>query len=179
MPLSGTKKKNKMQKENSYLKLKEYFEYIAEKSTKINDFAGYFQRDVNNKITSYRGMASPYLAIFDYKKGYLGENDNTIAAISMRYAILRTDVPFDDIEAQYRAIDECELIAKSVNSRLRYDHHKPGHLIFNAFLKDRTDIVPIDVREVGFGVEVQVFFKNPENLALNPDEWTDIDSVCG
>lgn len=167
-----------MQKENSYNKLYLYFKQIAEKSNLIKGFAGYFERDLSNQEQSYKGISSPYLALWNYEKGYEGENSNTIAIISVGYVILRNDIPIDDIEAQYQAIDSCEQIAKSVNSRLWFDNNDRNHLLYNAFIKEKTRIIPIDMEGVGFGVQVEVFFKNPENLKLNPDDWSDVDSIC-
>ncbi|MGV4460721.1 hypothetical protein ACQ1Q5_04190 [Ornithobacterium rhinotracheale] len=164
--------------ENSYLKLYEYFQKIAEANVHIQGFAGYFQRDLENKLKSYAGLSSPYLALWHYEKGYQGEGRNTLAVISLGYVVLRNDVAPDDIEAQYRAIDECEQIAKSVNARLRFDNHNQKHFLFNAYLKEQTKITPIEMIGTGFGVQVEVFFKNPEHLTLNPDDWSDIDSVC-
>uniref|UniRef100_UPI0039A7059D hypothetical protein n=1 Tax=Ornithobacterium rhinotracheale TaxID=28251 RepID=UPI0039A7059D len=168
-----------MQQENSYLRLYNYFKAIAEANVHINGFAGYFQRDLSNKLESYEGLSSPYLALWDYEKEYQGDDRNTVAVISLGYVILKSDVPPDDIEAQYAAIDECEKIAKSVNARLRYDNHDKSHFLFGSFLKEQTKIQPIDTEDLGFGVQVEVFFKNPEHLALKPEDWADIDMVCG
>lgn len=165
-------------RENSYFKLYEYFKKISQNSVFVQDFAGYFKHDLDAKIQSFNGIQSPYLALWDYNKEYLGENQSTLAVISLGYVVLKNDVPVDDIQAQYQAIDQCERIAKHINSRLRFDNLNPKHFLFNSFLKDKTRISPVDMKEVGFGVEVMVYFKNPEILELNPAEWADIDQAC-
>lgn len=167
-----------MDRSNNYNRIRNYFKNLSEKSTLLKDFAGFLDRELRNKTNSFTGISSPFLHLWKYQKGYLGENQQTMAVISVGYAILKNNISVTDFEAIYDAVDECEKIAHHVNSRIRYDSNDPNHFLFNSYLKDRTRIEPIYMEEVGFGVEVQVFFQNPQPIKLNPDEWTDIESVC-
>lgn len=167
-----------MQRENNYKKLKDYFCKLCKASTKIKDFAAYSDRELREKTNSLKGMQSPFLHLWKYNLEYAGENASTMAVINLGYVILKNNVATDDFEDQYDAVDECEAIAHHVNARLLYDSNKPDHFLFNAFLKHRTQINPVYMEELGFGVEVQVYFKNPQSLQLDPEEWNDIDNAC-
>ncbi len=165
-------------KNNGYLKTKNYFQEIVAKNLKINEFVGYFTRDLHHKQASFKGLNSPYLALFKYELGLDGERQNTVAVRKVGFAVMRTKVSADDFEAQYAAIDECEKIALQVLARIRYDNNNREHFLYNSFLKDSVRVLPVELSSQSYGVEVFFNFKNPQSLEVVPDDWEDIDSVC-
>lgn len=158
---------------NDYNILRGYFQHIAENSKWIKDFAGFMERELREKTNSFSGIPSPFLHLWKYEKGYLGDFQPTIAVINCGYVIMRNDVDINDFEAIYTAVDECETIAHHVNSRIRRDSNDPKHFLFNSYMKDRTRVEPVYMDEVGYGVEVQVYFKNPQPIQFEPTEWLD------
>ncbi|MDO5509540.1 MAG: hypothetical protein Q4F57_02480 [Weeksellaceae bacterium] len=164
---------------NSYQRIHQYFAHIVQDSRLLQGYAGFSSTELRQKTNSLTGLPSPFLHLWKYEKGLLGTSpETTMAVVNVGYAIFRNDVAVDDFEAQYAAIDQCEQLAHHVCSRLRYDANNPQHFLFNAFLKDRTRIEPVSMQEVGYGVEVQVYFQNPESLKLHPQDWHSIDRVC-
>lgn len=162
----------------SYNLLKNYMQCLAEQCVFINDFIGYSSIELHNRLDSFRGVQSPFLALFSYEKTREGEDQNAVAITRLRYVILKNKVPIDDFEAQYKAIDECELIANVINARVRLDHHTKGHFLYRTFLEDRTAIEPI--QQVGdlFGVEVSLSFQTLDFWNVNPEYWKDLERVC-
>ena len=59
----------------SYLELKKYFNQIVEKSEFLEDFIGYFSRELRNKEQSSRGIQFPCQALFNYNFGIEGDGD--------------------------------------------------------------------------------------------------------
>ncbi len=165
-------------KNNGYLEIKDYFQQIVAKNKKINEFVGYFTRDLHHKQAAFTGLPSPYLALFKYKLGLDGGPQNTVAVREVGFAVMRTDVADDDFEEQYKAIDECEQMALQILARIRYDNNNREHFLYNSFMKDSVRILPVELRSQSYGVEVFFSFKNPQKLVVAPDEWEDIDSVC-
>lgn len=167
-----------MMKTNSYLQSKNYFDELVQKHKKINEFIGFFNRELHEKQGSFDGIASPYLALFKYEAGLDGPEQNTIAVRKVAFALMRTDVATDDFDAQYQAVDECEKLALSVLARIRYDSNNRNHFLYNSFLKESVRILPVELSSQSYGVEVYFNLKNPQPLIVNPDEWSDIDEVC-
>lgn len=151
---------------------------LAKHCLHINDFVGYHKEELDNKIDSYTGIKSPFLALWKYVKTKEGKDQEAQDVIHLSYVILMQNIPEDDFDAQYQAIDHCEIIADIINARIRADHHKPQTLVHRSFLENRTRIEPVVMSHLAFGVEVHLFFKNRNFLQLNADDWEDIDSVC-
>lgn len=163
----------------SYLELKNYFNQIVEKSEFLEDFIGYFSRELRNKKQSSRGIQFPCLALFNYNFGIEGEQMATSSAVrNLSFAIL-LDAPADDYEKQYEAIDKAEKLALKVASRMRFDANRPEHFLYGAFVKNGVEVRPVelDVSRL-FGVEVSFQLKNIQSLKLDADDWSDVDKVC-
>lgn len=165
-------------KNNSYLKIKDYFEILVSKHKYINEFVGYFSRDLHSKSASRKGIASPYLALFKYEIGLDGSEQNTVAVRKLGFAVMFNNVAPDDFNKQYEAIDTAEQLALSILARIRFDNNKKEHFLYNSLLKDSIRILPIELSAQSFGVEVYFNLKNPQNLVVNPEDWEDIDEVC-
>lgn len=165
-------------KNNSYKKIKDYFQYLVSQHTEINAFAGYFNRDLQHQISSRNGITSPYLALFRYELGLDGHKQNTVAVRKIGFAVMFENIPPDDFQRQYQAIDDAEALALSVLSRIQYDNHQKEHLLFNTFIKDSVQILPVELSNYSFGVEVYFDLKNPQNLKVNPQQWNDIHQIC-
>lgn len=163
---------------NSYLKLKKYFENLVKNHVHIHTFCGYFNRELNVKLARYEGIPHPYLALFDYKLGLDGSKQNTVALRSFAFAIMLNGVDSDNFESQYQAIDTAERLALSVLARVQLDNNNKSHFLFNTFLKDKVRILPVELSNESFGVEVFLGLKNPQNLTVDPDDWLDLSSVC-
>lgn len=169
-----------MRQNASYLMLKDYFQKLVEKSEFLHDFVGYFSRELHNKEESIKGIKSPFLVLFNYQIGIEGEEMATSTAVrNISIGVLKNDVPADDYEAQYQAIDEMENFGLKIMSRLRYDSHLQGHFLYGALIKNSIEIRPVEAGVEGyFGVEISFQLKNPQSLKLNPEDWKDIDKIC-
>lgn len=163
-----------------YLQLKNYFEELVQNSEFLGDFAGYFARELHNKEQSYNGINSPFLVLFNYSVGIEGEEMATSKGIrKLSFGVLRNDVPPDDYEAQYQAIDEMEQLALKIASRMRFDSNNTRHFLYGAFQKNTLEIRPVELEGDGiFGVEVSFALSSKQSLKLSPDDWKDIDKVC-
>ncbi len=164
--------------ENSYNKIKNYFEFITEKHRSLKGFSGFSSRELLNKVGRKKSIDSPYLALFKYELGLEGPAQRTMAVRKLGFAVMFTKIDPDDFEAQYNAKDEAEKIALQVVARFRFDSNNKAHFLFNSFLKESVRILPVDLSANSFGVEVYMSLKNSQSLALNPEDWEDIDSVC-
>lgn len=165
-------------KNNSYLKIKDYFETLVSKHKHINEFVGYFSRDLHSKSARRKGIASPYLALFKYEIGFDGPEQNTIAVRKLGFALMLNTVAPDDFNKQYEAIDTAEQLALSVLARIQLDNNNRKHFLYNSLIKDSIRILPVELSAQSFGVEVYFNLKNPQNLVVNTDDWEDIDRVC-
>lgn len=165
-------------KKNSYLQTKKYFEKLVETHNHIAGFVGFSSRELHEKQGSYDGIPSPYLALYRYEVGLDGPEQNTIAVRKIAFALMRTDAPTDDFDAQYKIVDECENLALSILARIRYDNNNREHFLYDSLLKDSIRILPVELSSQSYGVEVYFNLKNPQPLIVNPDEWSDIDEVC-
>lgn len=168
-----------MYKSTSYLILKNYFQNLVKKSTFINDFSGYFARELHDKQGSYSGVAYPCLALFGYGIDVEGEQLQSSAVRTMNFGILIGDTPAGDYEAQYSAIDRAEALAMKVLARMRYDSNKQEHFLYGALQKNSVEIRPVELDGVGlFGVEVSFKLKNIQSLKMNTNDWEDVDKIC-
>lgn len=167
-----------MTNSNSYLRLKDYMQHLATQHTAIQAFAGYSNRDLLTQVASRDGIASPYLALFDYKLSLFGPEQRTVATRKLGFAIMLNQVNTNDFQAQYTAIDQAETIALQIIARIRYDNNQKNHFLWNAFIKESVKINPVELSANSYGVEVFIHFKNPQALSLQPDNWKDVDTVC-
>ncbi|CAA0156616.1 hypothetical protein [Tenacibaculum maritimum] len=163
---------------NSYLKVKNYFKNLVENHNGIKAFSGFFNRDLQNKMSDYDGIESPYLALFKYELGLEGPKQNTVAVRKLAFAVMFTKVDAEDYEKQYQAIDDAERIALSVLARVQFDNNKREHLLYNTFIKNSVRILPVELSNESFGVEIYFNLKNPQSLKLNPADWVDVDKIC-
>lgn len=163
---------------NSYFKIKEYFKNIVENHTEIQAFSGYFNRDLQHQESSYDGINSPYLALFKYELGLEGPKQNTIAVRKVAFALMLNNIPADDFDAQYTAIDKAEQLALQVLARVQLDNNNKKHLLYNTFLKESVRILPVELSNTAFGVEVYFNLKNPQQLTVDVTKWNDIDKIC-
>lgn len=163
---------------NSYNSVKKYFSQLVENHNEIRSFVGFFNRELQHKEASRYGLPSPYLALFGYEIGLDGGKPNTVAVRKIQFAVMASGVPADDFEAQYAAIDRAEQLALSVLSRIQFDNNDKEHLLYNTFVKDSVRILPVELSNTAYGVEVYFHLKNPQNLTLNPDLWADVEKRC-
>ena len=147
---------------NSYLRMKQYFADLVKRHTKIQGFSGYFNRELHHQMAGASGIASPYLALFRYEIGLEGGKENTLAVRRLGFAVMLTGVPMDDFEAQYAAIDRAEQLALSVFARIRRDHYDTGHFLYHSLIKESIQILPIELSQQAFGVECFFSLKNPQ-----------------
>lgn len=168
-----------MNKHNSYLKVKDYFELLVYNSNFINDFVGFFSEELHTKEQSYNGIQSPYLALYNYSANLDGEDISSVLVRNVSFVIIFNNVPHDDFEKQYEAIDQAEKLALKVLSRMRYDSQLPEHLLFNSLQKNSIEIRPVVLKDIGtFGVEVDFQLKNKQSLKVYSEDWKDGDSIC-
>ena len=163
---------------NSYLAIKDYFHKLCEKSNHIQGFAGFFSRELKSLESSYKGIESPFLALFEYELGLEGPEMNTKAVRKLGFAIMYNQVAADDFEAQYSAIDKAEKIALKVIARMHYDNNTKGHLLYNSLMKDSVEIRPVELSSSDFGVEVTLSLKNSQALEIKECDWKDIKTAC-
>jgi hypothetical protein len=166
-----------MPENNSYLKLKDYFKDLVEKSVHVKSFVGYFQRELMQKDGGDE-LESPYLAIYGYGNTLSGPEQNTISVRKISFAVMYKGVPNDNIELQYQAVDNAEEIVKKFLSRIRMDSYNPEHFLYKAFIKEGTEISPVELSITSFGSEVSLEFKNNQSLKMNPEDWNDNPATC-
>ena len=157
--------------------MKNYFEDLVSKSVDVKSFVGYFQRELIDKESGDE-LESPYLALFGYELGLSGPEQNTISVRKMNFAVMYKNVPPDDKELQYKAIDDAEAIILDFLARIRMDATKEGHLLYRSFQKENTNITPVELSLDAFGSEVTIEFKNNQSLKMNPNKWTDNPAIC-
>lgn len=164
---------------NGYLKMKNYFEDLVDQSNFLNGFAGFFARELFNKLGSRKEpLKAPYLALFKYTLGLDGNEQSTQAIRKLGFSIIIHDIKPDDFEAEYAAVDLGETLALKVIARMIYDSKTPKHFLWNSVLKESIQIVPIDIEKIGFGVEVSFNVKNNQSMKIDLLDWKDVDSVC-
>ncbi len=163
---------------NSYLKMKNYFADLVEQHTLINEFIGYFSRELAQKDARRDGIASPYLALFKYEMGFEGQQMNSTAVRKLGFAVMINNISPDKYEEQYTAIDKAEQLALSVLARINYNSNDHNHFLYNAFIKESIKILPVELSTRSFGVEVYFSLRNPQSLTINPDIYEDINFVC-
>lgn len=157
-----------------YIKLKNYFQNIAEKHKAIKDFSGYFAREIQQKMGSYAGIGSPFLTIFNYELGLDGGEMNTIGTRKLTFSVLFHNPAFDNFEAQQEAIDHAEQIALQILARIKKDHNTKTHFLYGSFEKDMTKIYPVEDPNIQvYGVDVVVHFRNKQPLVVDSDDWED------
>ena len=162
-----------------YLQLKKYFAHLAQKHKEIKENVGYFSREIIEKTNSFAGIASPFLAIYDYELGLDGGELNTLGKRKMVFSIIFANAPFDDFEAQQEKIDQAEQIALQLLARIRWDSNDKNHFLYNAFEKDLTKIYPVEEPQAHlFGVEVEIHFSTKQPLQINPEHWEDVFLTC-
>ena len=71
-----------------YLQLKKYFSDLADQNVHIKDKVGYFSREIGEKERSFNGIASPFLAIYDYELGLDGGELNTMGRRKLTFSII-------------------------------------------------------------------------------------------
>lgn len=162
----------------TYKRLKEYAQQLAENCVHMHDFVGFFQEELDDKINSYRGIQSPFMALWEYEKDREGMDQEALAIIRFSYVILFSDVRNDDFEAQYNAIDEAEKLADIINSRIRHDHYQPTHFLHRALIENHTVVKPVTYLNGCFGVQVSLGFKNLDFWHLKAEDWKDIEKIC-
>ena len=164
---------------NGYLKLKDYFENLTAQSNFLEGFAGFFSRELMNKLTSRKEpLQSPYLALFKYQLGLDGDEMKTMGIRKLGFAIIYNNIKPDNYEAQYEAIDNAENLALKVIARIRFDNNDKTHFLWNALQKESITIEPVELSQSDFGVEVTFDLKNGQSLKLDPDDWKDINTIC-
>lgn len=167
-----------MQRENnSYLKMKNYFQDLVSKSNLVNSFAGYFRRELFS-IKDRDYFSSPYLALFDYELGFTGPEQNTISTRTIGFGIIYQNVPEDDLELQYQRIDDAEYIILQFMARMKIDAANEQHFLYRAFKKEGAIVTPIELEDGGFGAEVTIEFHNNQSLKSDPENWTDDFLTC-
>lgn len=162
-----------------YIQLKQYFTHLAQKHKEIKASVGYFSREIIEKASSFSGIASPFLAIYDYELGLDGGELNTIGKRKIVFSIVFADAPYDDFEAQQECIDQAEHIALQLLARIRWDNNDKNHFLYKALEKDLTKIYPIEEPQAHlFGVEVELHFTTTQSLQVNPNHWEDVFLTC-
>lgn len=165
-------------KENSYLKTKDYFENLVLQSNFLEDFVGFFEREWNAKKSSLKGLKSPVLALFKYTMGYEGPNENSLAVRKVGFAIMFNGIKPGDMQAQYKAVDDAELLANKILARIKNDSADPEHFLYNSLLKDTVEVNPVELSNNDFGVDVLFSLKNKQVLKVDPADWKDLNHIC-
>ncbi|WP_265427885.1 hypothetical protein [Chryseobacterium sp. YIM B08800] len=157
---------------NSYLKMKDYFEDLVSKSVDVKSFAGYFRRELLNNMEK-SDFESPYLALFDYELTFSGPEQNTISTRKIGFAVMYSNVYDDDLELQYQRIDDAEQIILEFMARMKVESADENHFLHKAFKKEGSIITPVELEDNSFGSEVTLEFNNNQSLKAHADKWTD------
>ena len=124
------------------------------------------------------GLKAPVLALFNYKLGFDGPDQNSVAVRKIGFAIMFNKIPAGDFQAQYNAIYEAEKLALKVLSRIWIDSQNESHFLYNSFLKDSIEIEPVELSSSDFGVDVIFNLKNKQLLKVDESDWKDLDHIC-
>lgn len=165
-------------KENSYTQIRNYFENLVKQSNFLNDFVGFSSLEWLAKKNSVQGLQEPVLSLWKYELGFEGPENNTIAARKVGFAIMFNTIKSDDLVSQENAKNEAEQLAIKVLSRIRHDNYQSTHLLYNSFIKESVDIVPVELSNDEFGVEVTFSLKNKQLLQVHQEDWKDILPEC-
>lgn len=163
---------------NSYLQMKNYFHFLVEKSNFLNDYVGFFSREYAEKEASHKGLNDPLLALFRYELGFDSPGENALAVRKIGFSIQYNDVPKDDLELQYIAINNAEDLALKVLARIRLDNYNRDHFLYNAFIQDSVQILPLELSLNNFGVDVFFNLKNKQSMKVDVNDWKDLEKVC-
>lgn len=165
--------------ENSYNQIRNYFKNLVEQSKFLNGYSGFFQRELVQKITNYSApLQAPYLALFDYKLGFDGPDNNTIAIRKIGLALMYNKVKSDDLELQYNAIHNAEQLAAKLMSRVKFDSDNPEHFLYRSLIKDSVEISAVELSATDFGVEIFFSIQNKQLLIMHTEDWKDIPYEC-
>lgn len=162
---------------NSYLKMKNYFEELAENSKDINSFSGYSNTELKTKESNDE-LEEPYLAIFDYSLGLSGPEQNTISVRKLSFAVVFNNVPEDDFELRYKAIDDAEDIVLQVLAMIKHHSSIKNHFLYNSFMKDSVEIDDLELNAKSFGSVCYLELKNNTALKLQKDRWNFVPDNC-
>lgn len=124
------------------------------------------------------GIQSPFLTLFDYRLMVNTHKQNSTSVRRVQFGIAKNKIDTGDFDAQYTAINECEELALQVLSRIKYDNYQREHFLYNSYPENPVTILPVELSNEAFGVEVILDLKNPESLKLKPEHWKDIDKIC-
>lgn len=164
--------------QNSYKKVKQYFENLQHQSNFLKSFVGFSEREWNTRKARRNGIEYPTLALFRYELGFESPETKALAVRKIGFAVMLAVKSPDDFEAQTNAIDEAEKLALKILARINLDSNNQEHFLWNSFLKDSVQINPVELSANDFGVEVFFNFKNKQPLAVDMADWKDITQIC-
>ncbi|WP_300685858.1 hypothetical protein [Chryseobacterium sp.] len=161
--------------DNSYLKMKNYFQEIVENSVDINSFSGFSSTELKTREANDE-LTQPYLAIFDYSMGLSGPDQNTISVRKLSFAIVYNNIPEDDFDLQYQAIDNAEDIVLQVLAMIKHHSGLEKHFLFNSFIKESVDIDDLELNSTSYGSVCYLELKNNRTLRLDKNRWLTIEN---
>ncbi|UOX35323.1 hypothetical protein LXD69_07330 [Flavobacterium sediminilitoris] len=165
----------------SYTKVDDYFKSLANKHLDINDYIGTSTTELDSRMSSVDGIASPFLCLFNYQGKLSGNMQRTFNDRTLSFSICFTGIEAEDFPAQKAAINAAEVIGLEILSRINVESKNPAiGWLYDNFQKDTVHYseIELDKAEGFFGMEFHFDLKNSEPLVVTPDKWSDGDQFC-
>lgn len=157
--------------------IKEYFENIATQLIEIGhteEKPHFYRLDYSELLGSLEDINYPALVLEDYEGKFTGGNSDSMSDIkNVGFSILFS-VQIDDTTAKMSAYDDAENIIKKIVARMLYDRSIQHELMIglNFSTIKYTRIGPVHDHSYGIFVEFEV--TNPNNLAIDVNDWLDL-----
>lgn len=167
-----------MMQSTDFLAVKNYFENLVAQSTHLKDFTGIFSKEFFNKKDSFAGLQSPVLAMFKYELGYESQGQNKLAVRKLGFSIMFGDMEPNDFAMHYQKISEAEILANKVLARIEYDSYQQNTVMYNCYLPNTVQILPVELSYNHVGVDVFLSIKNAQNTKVLLEDWKDLENIC-
>ena len=162
---------------------KPIIDYFESLNTNLVDFQdkSFFRIDLDELFGSFRsGISFPCMTV-ESPEGDAAESNVSNSVIGRAPAFTIYQKPQrGNYQQQTEMLDECERIGLKIIARMRHDARIPEHLLYNRFLASSVKWVKVGpvFSELLYGYRFSFEIKDNEALKVNPEDWSDIDSVC-
>ncbi|TSE02925.1 hypothetical protein [Aquimarina algiphila] len=163
-----------------YNKVKTYLESLASYCTEIDNFVGYNEQELHDKLNTKRGIQGKLLTIFKYEGVLNGNDQRTLAGRVIHFGIVQSISKADDYALESSTIADCERVGFKVLSRIYYDSKKPdSQWLYKNFDQNNVEFNEIRLKSsLGLvGMEFSLTLKTKQPLTIDVNDWSDIDSL--
>lgn len=168
-------------RDHTYQKMHDYLQLLTNNHLELKEFIGASVDELQEKLSSFDGVQSPFLYFFDYSNKLSGNNQRTFNQKTISFGIAFLGVNVNDFVAINKAIDDAEILGLEVISRINYDSQKPEQKwLYNNFIKESCFFTPVEASEIEgmYGMDFTFDIKVPEPLVVDKTKWSDGNSIC-